>query len=301
MEDKIITCPKCGSRHVASMPCVFTGIDGVYQLFCKDCGQKFEKTGQEIKEHFEEKSKQFTCPYCKGHDVILIDKYTNNIYEVVCKSCGKLLILTPDEIHEEKNTDNNNMKAQEIQEVVMPCKSYGKLLILCPHRTNEEKEDNTMKCQRCEKGWALSDSPEYVQEEINAILDAKQNTATTTTDGLATKSNTGKSTIFDKSVFHNSDYIDSPVRGQIGTTTTEGDLATLSTLKKSTEATIPDWSNYGWIQQGWQCPKCGAILSPHTSFCPFCSRQTYTPTVICGTSGSGEYVKPNVSINISKK
>lgn len=197
-------------------------------------------------EHFEEKNKQFTCPYCKGHDVILIEQYTNNIYEVACKSCGKLLMLTAD-------------------------------------RTHEKKEDNTMKCQRCGKemrntiggnytcdecgcsindlvyrggrGWALSDLPEYIQEEITAILDSKQNTATTTTDGLAMQSNT-------------------------------------------TKATIPSSSNHGWVRQGWQCPKCGAILSPDTPFCPFCSRQTLTPTVTCGTSG--EYVNPNISTSISK-
>lgn len=27
----------------------------------------------------------------------------------------------------------------------------------------------------------------------------------------------------------------------------------------------------GYIRQGWQCPKCGRILSPDTTFCPFCS------------------------------
>ena len=26
-----------------------------------------------------------------------------------------------------------------------------------------------------------------------------------------------------------------------------------------------------FIQQGWQCPKCGAILAPHQDYCPFCS------------------------------
>lgn len=28
-----------------------------------------------------------------------------------------------------------------------------------------------------------------------------------------------------------------------------------------------------FIQQGWECPKCGAILAPHQSYCPFCSEK----------------------------
>lgn len=28
------------------------------------------------------------------------------------------------------------------------------------------------------------------------------------------------------------------------------------------------------VRQGWQCPKCGAILSPDKEYCPFCTEQT---------------------------
>lgn len=31
-----------------------------------------------------------------------------------------------------------------------------------------------------------------------------------------------------------------------------------------------------FIQQGWECPKCGAILAPHQNYCPFCSRENYS-------------------------
>lgn len=40
-----------------------------------------------------------------------------------------------------------------------------------------------------------------------------------------------------------------------------------------------------FIQQGWQCPKCGAVLAPHQSYCPFCSRKEsdWITTVGTGT------------------
>ena len=25
-----------------------------------------------------------------------------------------------------------------------------------------------------------------------------------------------------------------------------------------------------WLQQGWECPKCGAVMSPHTNCCVNC-------------------------------
>lgn len=43
-----------------------------------------------------------------------------------------------------------------------------------------------------------------------------------------------------------------------------------------------------FIQQGWECPKCGAILAPHQNYCPFCSSKEIT-----FASGSGKYVNPN--------
>ena len=70
-----------------------------------------------------------------------------------------------------------------------------------------------------------------------------------------------------------------------------------------------------WIQQGWQCPKCGAILAPHQSYCPFCSKKEsdWITTVGTGTQPfysewtqkdnltppSGQYTNPNPSTTIS--
>jgi transcription elongation factor Elf1 len=204
-----------------------------------------DKTGQELKEHFEASGKQFTCPYCKGHNVILIDQYTNNIYEVACKSCGKLLILCPDAIH-------------------------------------EEKENNTMKCQRCGKEMRNTIGGNYTCDECGFGI-----------NDLVYRGGRGwKTTVewTDKDTF--------TLQPNTATTTTDG-LAAQPTATNTAKATIINNSNNGFVQQGWQCPKCGAILSPSTSFCPFCSRQTFTPTITCGTSG--EYVNPNVTTSISKE
>ncbi len=40
-----------------------------------------------------------------------------------------------------------------------------------------------------------------------------------------------------------------------------------------------------FLQQGWECPKCGAILAPHQNYCPFCSKKEsdWTTTVGTGT------------------
>lgn len=56
------------------------------------------------------------------------------------------------------------------------------------------------------------------------------------------------------------------------------------------------------LQQGWECPKCGAILAPHQSYCPFCSPSEYGRTNWLGTNTptSGQYINPNPSTSISK-
>lgn len=52
-----------------------------------------------------------------------------------------------------------------------------------------------------------------------------------------------------------------------------------------------------FIQQGWECPKCGAILAPHQYYCPFCSREKYS--IDCLETTSGKYVNPNPTETIS--
>lgn len=85
------------------------------------------------------------------------------------------------------------------------------------------------------------------------------------------------------------------------------------TAHKTTECNIPAPQ---FIQQGWQCPKCGAILAPNQSYCPFCSKKEsdWITTVGTGTQPfygewtnkdaltpplSGQYTNPNTNTTIS--
>lgn len=52
-----------------------------------------------------------------------------------------------------------------------------------------------------------------------------------------------------------------------------------------------------FIQQGWECPKCGAILAPHQNYCPFCSREKCS--IDYRETTSGQYVNPNPTETIS--
>lgn len=71
------------------------------------------------------------------------------------------------------------------------------------------------------------------------------------------------------------------------------------TAHKTTECNIPAPQ---FLQQGWECPKCGAILAPHQKYCPFCSQSEYGRTNWLGTNTptSGQYMNPNPSTTISK-
>lgn len=71
------------------------------------------------------------------------------------------------------------------------------------------------------------------------------------------------------------------------------------TAHKTTECNIPAPQ---FIQQGWQCPKCGAVLAPNQHYCPFCSPSEYGRTNWLGTNTptSGQYTNPNPSTTISK-
>ena len=102
--------------------------------------------------------------------------------------------------------------------------------------------------------------------------------------------------------------VDEPDLG-IGVTTTNAEgITTID--PKSTACDIPAPK---WIQQGWECPKCGAILAPNQRYCPFCSKKesNWTTTVGTGTQPfysertqkdnltpqTGQYTNPNTNNN----
>ena len=69
---------------------------------------------------------------------------------------------------------------------------------------------------------------------------------------------------------------------------------------KSTACDIPAPK---FIQQGWQCPKCGAVLAPNQSYCPFCSPSEYGRSNWVVTTPVSipleQYTNPNINTAIS--
>lgn len=100
---------------------------------------------------------------------------------------------------------------------------------------------------------------------------------------------------------------------------TRGDAVALENqigIDNIVKSTVGEIKSKPFIQQGWECPKCGAILAPHQHYCPFCSKKEsdWITTVGTGTQPfygewtnkdnltpqTGQYTNPNPSTTISK-
>lgn len=104
--------------------------------------------------------------------------------------------------------------------------------------------------------------------------------------------------------------VDEPDPG-VGVTTTNGtggyNTINPAPVAKSTvtdpKSTACDIPAPKFIQQGWECPKCGAVLAPNQSYCPFCSPSEYGRSNWVVTTPVRvpleQYTNPNPSTAIS--
>lgn len=86
--------------------------------------------------------------------------------------------------------------------------------------------------------------------------------------------------------------------------TTAGTTANAMPKNKSTTVTDPkttacDIPGKPFLQQGWECPKCGAILAPHQHYCPFCSPSEYGRTNWLSTTPAVVEALTNLNSNTS--
>lgn len=94
--------------------------------------------------------------------------------------------------------------------------------------------------------------------------------------------------------------VDEPDPG-VGITTTNAMPKNKSTTVTDPKTTACDIPGKPFLQQGWECPKCGAILAPHQHYCPFCSPSEYGRTNWLGTTPAvvEALTNPNSNTSIS--
>ena len=88
--------------------------------------------------------------------------------------------------------------------------------------------------------------------------------------------------------------------------TTDSTANTMPTDKSTVtdpKSTACDVPGKPFLQQGWECPKCGAILAPHQNYCPFCSPSEYGRSNWVVTTPVSipleQYTNPNINTAIS--
>ena len=56
------------------------------------------------------------------------------------------------------------------------------------------------------------------------------------------------------------------------------------------------------LQQGWECPKCGAVMSPTTSVCVNCNGRAEVSINGCGSNMANQYIglSPEIIVELNK-
>ena len=73
-----------------------------------------------------------------------------------------------------------------------------------------------------------------------------------------------------------------------------------STTQPNLEGPNQPIPNYGSLNYGWVCPKCGSVFSPNTRECPYCNRHTNTITYSTNATVEAHPINDQAAIDISQ-
>lgn len=74
-----------------------------------------------------------------------------------------------------------------------------------------------------------------------------------------------------------------------------GNLPNYNGFNGLTNSLVNESNNNPGGMYGWICPKCGAVMSPFTSFCPNCTKRNFEIT--CTTASAESNTDNNLNYN----